>query len=518
IAQEQCCSAVVGDTLCTSGINLAKEQGACVVPFTHVDPCETKTTKMCCDCCLLGLMSASSGNGCELALDLGKQCQETAQACCSWVRPEHNKPAAGAQDINECLKDTHNCVTGQSCINTEGSFRCQRDTNCDIDECAFGSHNCGLDFACRNTAGSFRCHPREQCGDGYIQDAVGSCIDINECVTQSSPCQPGQTCINTVGSYTCRRYSVNCGRGYHLSEDGSRCVDINECRQYSGRLCAHKCENTLGSYQCSCTTGFKLASDGRNCEDVNECEMNPCSQECGNVYGSYQCYCRRGYQLSDIDGITCEDTDECALPTGGHVCSYHCSNTPGSFRCTCPPMGYTLAPNGRTCQDINECVAGSHSCAVTESCFNVQGGFRCLSFECPPNFLRAAEGRCERVACEYIRDPLCLSLPLRISFYNITFPTNISVPAKVFRMGPSNSVPGDDIQLDIIAGDQGSFFSAHRLAHSRVISLQSIVTEPRDFLLTVEMRLIRYGTVHLYMAKIAVFITHKQPIPPRLPF
>ena len=50
-------------------------------------------SQMCCDCCLLGLMSASMGNGCELAPDLGKQCQ-------------HNKPAAGAQGnlvVQQCL-------------------------------------------------------------------------------------------------------------------------------------------------------------------------------------------------------------------------------------------------------------------------------------------------------------------------------------------------------------------------------------------------------------------------------
>lgn len=43
-------------------------------------------------------------------------------------------------------------------------------------------------------------------------------------------------------------------------------LDINECRHYPGRLCAHKCENAVGSYKCSCTQGFKLASDGRNCD------------------------------------------------------------------------------------------------------------------------------------------------------------------------------------------------------------------------------------------------------------
>uniref|UniRef100_A0A8C6V2C2 Fibulin 1 n=1 Tax=Neogobius melanostomus TaxID=47308 RepID=A0A8C6V2C2_9GOBI len=476
---------------------------------------------------------------------------------------------ATCEDVNECLTGKDNCIFGLFCINTEGSFRCQRETGCgtgyeltdnnrcqDIDECVLGTHNCGAAFVCTNTAGSFRCHPKETCAPGYMQDAVGNCFDINECVVYASPCAPGQTCINALGSYTCRRNMVTCGRGYHLTEDGTRCEDvdecrtgdvcgghgcvnligsyrcecrvgyifnsistlcddINECRHYPGTLCAHKCENTEGSYKCSCTSGFKLASNGRTCEDVNECEAHPCSQECANVYGSYHCYCRRGYQLSDINGITCEDIDECALPTGGHVCSYRCTNAPGSFYCTCPPTGYTLAPNGRSCQDIDECATGSHTCSVSQSCFNVQGGFRCLSFECPLNFQQAAPGHCERVACEFTHSPVsCLLLPLRISYYNLTFPTHTPIPADVFRMGPSNSVPGDKMEISIVSGDEEGYFTVQQQTHGGVISLQHTLTEPSDFLLTVEMRLLRYGKSHLYMAKIAVFVTLEQSFKP----
>ncbi len=46
----------------------------------------------------------------------------------------------------------------------------------DIDECETGTHNCGAELECQNTAGSFRCRPRVQCGVGFIQDALGSCI------------------------------------------------------------------------------------------------------------------------------------------------------------------------------------------------------------------------------------------------------------------------------------------------------------------------------------------------------
>ncbi|XP_071378780.1 fibulin-1 isoform X2 [Centroberyx affinis] len=624
IVQEQCCVTVLEDNMCTTGINMAKDQGACEMLF-FTNTCDTKTTKTCCDCCLLGKAAQEHGLPCDHSLSLGYQCGLVSRACCMDGAPDNQTTAIATsnkenetsndgsnvlstesteevnqckgkgncahqcvgngtcscfkgyklkpdgkscEDINECLLGASNCRGGERCINTEGSFRCQREVSCgtgyeltdsnnckDIDECETATHNCALEFECQNTQGSFRCRPKVKCGAGYIQDALGNCIDINECVAQTGPCHSGQICINTVGSYTCKRNSINCGRGYHLNEDGTRCVDIdeckgpdgacsghgcinligsfrcecatgytfnsmsrvcediNECRHYPGRLCAHKCENTLGSYKCSCTTGFKLSGDGRNCDDLNECETNPCSQECANVYGSYQCYCRRGYQLSDIDGMTCEDIDECALPTGGHICAYRCHNTPGSFHCTCPVNGYTLAPNGRSCHDVDECVTGTHTCAENQSCFNVQGGFRCLSFECPTNYRRVGETRCERLLCNESSE--CLAMPLRITYYHLTFPTNIPVFTNVFRMGPSHTVPGDDIQTAIIAGNEGGFFKTERVPTGGVMSVARLIDEPQDFELSLELRLRRYGTISTYLAKVLVFVTQEEP---RVPY
>ncbi|XP_075066447.1 fibulin-1 isoform X2 [Mixophyes fleayi] len=492
-----------------------------------------------------------------------QQCRDTGSSvvCSCYAGYQLQPDGFTCEDINECISGTHNCKVGQICINQLGSFRCQREINCgtgyeltddnsckDIDECSTGTHNCLPTFNCQNTPGSFRCRPKLQCSSGFIQDALGNCIDINECLSVSAPCPQGQTCINTEGSYTCQRHVVNCGRGYHLSADGTKCedlnecssiqnpcgdghmclnvagsyrcecragyhfdplsrtcVDINECRGYSGRVCAHKCENTAGSFYCSCTTGFKLALDGRTCEDVDECNSNPCSQECANVYGSYQCYCRRGYQLSDVDGITCEDIDECALPTGGHICSYRCNNVPGSFRCTCPLTGYTLAPNGRNCQDVDECVTGTHNCSGSETCFNIQGGFKCLSFECPKNYRKAAETRCERLPCF---DNECQSQPLRITYHHLSFPTNVPVPTDIFRMGPSHALPGDNIQLSITSGNEKGYFVTKNVnSHSGLVAIQHQITEPQDFLLTIQMNLIRHGTLNTFIAKLHVFVT-----------
>ncbi|KAM4618569.1 fibulin-1 isoform 1-T1 [Polymixia lowei] len=580
IVQEQCCVTVLEDHMCTTGINMAKDQGACDTLF-FTNTCETKTTKTCCDCCLLGKSAQEQGLPCDHSLALGYQCGLVSRACCTDGAPDNQttptvalskeneindagdetllndqckgngncahqcvgngtcvclkgyklKPdGKNCEDINECLLGASNCRGGERCINTEGAFRCQREVSCgtgyeltdsnnckDIDECETGTHNCVPEFECQNTQGSFRCRPKVKCGAGFIQDALGNCIDINECLAQTGPCHPGQICINSVGSYTCQRNSVNCGRGYHLSEDSTRCVDIdeckgpdgacsghgcinlvgsyrcecktgyifnsigrvcediNECRHYPGRLCAHKCENTLGSYKCSCTTGFELSSDSRNCDDLNECQSNPCSQECANVYGSYQCYCRRGYQLSDIDGMTCEDIDECALPTGGHICSYRCHNTPGSFHCSCPINGYTLAPNGRSCQDVDECVTATHTCAENQSCFNVQGGFRCLSFECPPNYRRVGETVAKVERSETIRcvkscqpnDVACVLAPVHsVSHTVISMPTfrEFTKPEEIVFLRTTVPAYGTyhfgsyDVKFDILEGNVENAF------------------------------------------------------------
>lgn len=505
MVQEQCCHNQLEELHCTTGINLASEPDGCATLHSSNSSLETMFIKRCCHCCMLGRAAQARSQTCEPNLMISYQCGLVFRACCVKGQESSDFPrgdggdlqdpakipddeeqedpylndrcrgggpckqqchdtgdevvcscfvgyqlqldGVSCEDINECITGSHNCRLGESCINTVGSFRCQRDSSCgtgyeltednnckDIDECESGIHNCPPDFICQNTLGSFRCRPKLQCKSGFIQDALGNCIDINECLSISAPCPVGQTCINTEGSYTCQKNVPNCGRGYHLNEEGTRCVDvdecsppaepcgkghhclnspgsfrceckagyyfdgisrtcvdINECQRYPGRLCGHKCENTPGSYHCSCSAGFRLSVDGRSCEDVNECLNSPCSQECANVYGSYQCYCRRGYQLSDVDGVTCEDIDECALPTGGHICSYRCINIPGSFQCSCPSSGYRLAPNGRNCQDIDECVTGIHNCSINETCFNIQGGFRCLSFECPENYRRSAD-------------------------------------------------------------------------------------------------------------------------------
>ncbi|XP_049571966.1 fibulin-2 isoform X3 [Orcinus orca] len=377
-------------------------------------------------------------------------------------------------DINECVTDLHTCSRGEHCMNTVGSFRCYKALTCesgymlkdgectDVDECELGTHNCQAGSVCHNTKGSFYCQARQRCMEGFLQDPEGNCVDINECTSLSEPCRPGFSCINTVGSYRCQRNPVICGRGYHASQDGTKCVDVNEC------------------------------------------EAQRCSQECANIYGSYQCYCRQGYQLAE-DGHTCTDIDECAQGAG-ILCTFRCVNVPGSYQCVCPERGYTMTANGRSCKDLDECALGTHNCSEAETCHNIQGGFRCLRFECPPNYVRVSETKCERALCHDFME--CQNAPARITYYRLNFQTGLLVPAHIFRISPVPAFAGDTIALTITKGNEEGYFGTRRLnAYTGVVFLQRSVREPRDFALDVEMKLWRQGSVTTFLAKMHIFFT-----------
>ncbi|XP_031731261.1 fibulin-2 isoform X1 [Anarrhichthys ocellatus] len=463
------------------------------------------------------------------------------------------------EDVDECATSTHGCQPGKRCVNMVGSFVCEPRVACpagyhlrngaceDADECALRTHNCGAGFACENTAGSFLCKPKHKCISGFTQDSHGNCVDINECSSLSEPCSSGFNCINTVGSYTCQQKIIMCSHGYHVSPDGAKCVDIdecqmgthrcgvgqichnlpgsyrcdcqtgyqydalrkvctdvNECWRYHGRLCAQTCENTPGSYHCSCTAGFSLAFDGKNCEDVNECDQNPCGQECANIYSSYQCYCRQGYYLKE-DGHACEDIDECSQSIG-NLCTFQCVNVAGSYQCACPPHGYVLSANGRTCKDVDECTTGTHNCSLGQTCYNLQGGFRCLSFDCPHNYKKVSDTRCERTSCPS-NSLDCQKSPVRITYYQLGFQTNIIIPAQIFRIGPSPAYSGDHIVIGVVKGNEEGYFSTRKLnSFTGAVYLQRQVREAKDFLIDVEMKLLRQGTFTSFLARIYVFI------------
>lgn len=106
-------------------------------------------------------------------------------------------------------------------------------------------------------------------------------------------------------------------------------------------------------------------------------------------------------------------------------------------------------------------------------------------------------------------------MPLRITHYFLTFPTNIPVFTNIFRMGPSQTLLGDDLQISITAGNEGGFFKTDRSPTGGVLSVAKLINKPQDFELTVELRLRRYTSLSSYVAKVLVFVTQDEP---RVPY
>lgn len=124
--------------------------------------------------------------------------------------------------------------------------------------------------------------------------------------------------------------------------------------------------------------------------------------------------------------------------------------------------------------------------------------------------------RCERLLCNDSVD--CPILPLRITYYYLTFPTNIPVLTNIFRMGASHTMPGDDIQVALTAGNEGGFFQAEHTPTGGMMSVARLIDKPQDFQLDLELRLRRYGMVSIYLAKILVFVTQEESKVPYNPF
>ncbi|CAK8671644.1 unnamed protein product [Clavelina lepadiformis] len=125
------------------------------------------------------------------------------------LRP-HNKLNVDFQDLNECFIGEYDCQRAASCIDNNGSYRC---------ECIVGYNgndveipdtderlqpdvaNCGFNAQCHNTKGSYEC----VCNLGYIGDGV-TCEDDDECLLNEELellCHVDAHCINTKGSYKC---------------------------------------------------------------------------------------------------------------------------------------------------------------------------------------------------------------------------------------------------------------------------------------------------------------------------
>ncbi|GAA6087084.1 fibulin-2-like, partial [Tachysurus ichikawai] len=113
---------------------------------------------------------------------------------------------------------------------------------------------------------------------------------------------------------------------------------------------------------------------------------------------------------------------------------------------------------------------------------------------------------CERISCSNHLE--CQNSPVRITYYQLSFLTNIIVPALIFRMGPSPAYSSDNVIISISSGNEEGYFSPRKLnAYTGAIYLQRQLPQPQDFLLDVEMKLWRQSTFTTFLARIYIFIT-----------
>lgn len=139
-----------------------------------------------------------------------------------------------------------------------------------------------------------------ECGQGFSMNENGHCGDTDECIQFPFVCpREKPICINTYGGYKCRP-NRRCNRGFEPNEDGTACVDINEC-DLGSHECQQLCVNLEGSHSCRCHPGFRLISGSESeCIDINECEEtnSVCDHICHNDVGSYHCHCYSGFYLA----------------------------------------------------------------------------------------------------------------------------------------------------------------------------------------------------------------------------
>ncbi|XP_076037131.1 uncharacterized protein LOC143022668 isoform X3 [Oratosquilla oratoria] len=550
----------------------------------------------------LALRSCRDVDECETnPCDEDERCRNTQGSfSCDCRQGFHRDEQTGdCTDVNECQLGQHTCGRFQRCDNTIGSFTCIRVAGCgtgytlnhntgqceDDDECRLGKDDChqlGPKWRCVNTKGSFRCERKRclpfqvlslngtclnaTCPAGYTFGPLG-CIDINEC--EGRPCRRNERCLNNEGSYQCLAL-LDCSAGYRMNDRGTQCVDIDECQlgthqchglqecinrhggyvcqcpagyrtnanrvcedidecnSYFGSVCSvnAKCENLPGSYRCNCKEGFKDSGDSRSCDDVDECEESSgiCHHQCFNTWGSYRCSCDKGYRLGN-DTRSCEDVDECSEYRGrGSLCIGLCINTPGSFKCDCPE-GYTLAADGRTCQDINECESAGTCRGANELCVNTRGSHVCRELTCPAGYVRDSQhkNRCKKTSllCRE-SDEECRRQPLSYSYNFLPLASNLSLPpagnVDLFTMrGPlwTRTTVQFELDLDSARASPGVTEAARENFHLKrtgfnqaVISLVKPIEGPQEVELSLNMQLYHNGVYSgSAIAKLYIYVT-----------
>uniref|UniRef100_A0A4W2GYC9 Adhesion G protein-coupled receptor E2 n=1 Tax=Bos indicus x Bos taurus TaxID=30522 RepID=A0A4W2GYC9_BOBOX len=171
-------------------------------------------------------------------------------------------PLESCYDINECGPPSPvYCGISADCQNLEGGYYCtcspgyepvsgatifrnESENTCrDVDECQHRPRVCKDLSVCINTEGSYTC--QRPPGLEFTPEDQRHCTYVNECTSGRNPCHSSAHCLNSMGSFECCCRTV--------------CLDyVDECS--SGQHQCHNstvCVNTVGSYRCHCRQGWE---------------------------------------------------------------------------------------------------------------------------------------------------------------------------------------------------------------------------------------------------------------------
>ena len=195
VARSECCNRQVQKQQCDWGTKSARYRQSCniydVQAYGSVSKgsCKDQIERTCCNCCWIGMkvnhemqqellmdveLYKDKEDYCNLMSDyFSDHCKMSFLNCCK-KGPQSQSTTWRYDDINaiasqETLRRMR-CITGYK--------RNQNTANCeDLNECAFNP--CAAGFACINTIGSYRCQRvthDDTCGTGYYLNKNNTCV------------------------------------------------------------------------------------------------------------------------------------------------------------------------------------------------------------------------------------------------------------------------------------------------------------------------------------------------------
>ncbi|XP_054100249.1 collagen and calcium-binding EGF domain-containing protein 1 isoform X4 [Callithrix jacchus] len=152
-------------------------------------------------------------------------------------------------------------------------------------------------YPCLKPSGELATCYRKKCCKGY-KFVLGQCIPEDYDVCAEAPCE--QQCTDNFGRVLCTCYpGYRYDRERHRKREKPYCLDIDECANSNGTLCAHICINTLGSYRCECREGYIQEDDGKTCTRGDKYPNDTGHEKSENAVKAETCCatCKEFYQM-----------------------------------------------------------------------------------------------------------------------------------------------------------------------------------------------------------------------------